>query len=31
LAETPQCTPSPAFGLIYEGRYWSAEIDDFSF
>ncbi len=23
--------PPPAFGLIYEGRYWSAKIDDISF
>ncbi len=27
FAETPS---SPAFGLIYEGRYWSAKIDDLS-
>ncbi len=30
LAESPQPSPSPAFGLIYEGRYWSAKIDDIS-
>ncbi len=29
LADTPQ-PPPPAFGLIYEGRYWSAKIDDIS-
>jgi hypothetical protein len=28
LAETSQL--APAFGLIYEGRYWSAKIDDIS-
>jgi hypothetical protein len=24
------CPPPPAFGPIYEGRYWSAKIDDIS-
>jgi hypothetical protein len=28
--ETPQPPPPPAFGLVYEGRYWSAKIDDIS-
>jgi hypothetical protein len=23
--------PSPAFGLVLRGRYWSAKIDDISF
>ncbi len=23
-------SPPPAFGLIYEGRYWSVKIDDIS-
>jgi hypothetical protein len=30
LAETPQLPPSPPFGLVLRGRYWSAEIDDIS-
>ncbi len=31
LAETPQPPPrTPAFGLIYEGGYRSAKIDDIS-
>ncbi len=31
MDETPQPPPPiPAFGLIYEGRYWSAKIDDIS-
>ncbi len=30
LAETPHLHPPPAFGLMYEGRYWSANIDDIS-
>ncbi len=31
LAETPQPpSPPPAFGLKYDGRYWSAKIDDLS-
>ncbi len=27
LAETRNSPPPPAFGLIYEGAYWSAKID----
>ncbi len=30
LAETPQPSPPPAFGLVLRGRYWSAKIDDIS-
>jgi hypothetical protein len=30
LADTPQLPPTPAFGLTYEGAYWSAKIDDIS-
>jgi hypothetical protein len=30
LAETPQPPSPPAFGLIYEGRFLSAKIDDIS-
>ncbi len=26
----PEPPPPPAFGLTYEGRYWSAKIDDIS-
>jgi hypothetical protein len=27
LADTPQLPPSPTFGLVLRGRYWSAKID----
>ncbi len=30
FAETPQFPPSPAFGRVLRGRYWSAKIDDIS-
>ncbi len=26
----PRNSPPPAFGLIYEGAYWSAKIEDIS-
>ncbi len=30
LAESPQSRPFPAFGLVWEGRYWSIKIGDIS-
>ncbi len=30
LVETPQQPPFPALGLIFEGRYWLAKIDNIS-
>ncbi len=30
LAEIPQPSPPPAFGLVLRGRCWSAKIDDIS-
>jgi hypothetical protein len=30
LAETQQLPPTPSFGLVLRGRYWSAKIDDIS-